>query len=306
MRTIPTKPIMAEHMAERVAPADRAHHRGLGRRRLGQDHRDDGRVQPARRHRHPHAATSIMTDNLAHGAGGGAGAGLGRRARRGAAGGQPLLGDDQGTSAMFVAGPPVVARARPGSSTSRSSAAGRSRCRAGAVDHAVETEEEAFECARRFLSYLPSSVYGAAAAASAAMTTRAARGDAVQGDPARPAPGLQDAADHRGGGRQGLASSRWAQMFGRSIITGLARLDGLPVAVLASDPYPLRRRLDGGRLPEDRALRRSGRDLPPAGRLSVRLPGLPDRARGGEVGHHPPRRARDGGDQPVAACRGAR
>src|SRR5439155_5913856 len=25
--------------------------------------------------------------------------------------------------------------------------------------HAVETEEEAFECARRFLSYLPSSVY---------------------------------------------------------------------------------------------------------------------------------------------------
>src|SRR5262249_48442514 len=27
------------------------------------------------------------------------------------------------------------------------------------------------------------------------------------------------------------------QMFGRSIITALARLDGLPVAVLASDPY---------------------------------------------------------------------
>ena len=27
------------------------------------------------------------------------------------------------------------------------------------------------------------------------------------------------------------------QMFGRSIVTGLARLDGLPVAVMASDPY---------------------------------------------------------------------
>src|SRR5438445_666082 len=31
--------------------------------------------------------------------------------------------------------------------------------RAGGVDHAVDTEEEAFACARRFLSYLPSSVY---------------------------------------------------------------------------------------------------------------------------------------------------
>ena len=30
------------------------------------------------------------------------------------------------------------------------------QCRAGAVDHAVESEEEAFACARRFLSYLPS------------------------------------------------------------------------------------------------------------------------------------------------------
>jgi acetyl-CoA carboxylase carboxyltransferase component len=27
------------------------------------------------------------------------------------------------------------------------------------------------------------------------------------------------------------------QMFGRPMITGLARLDGLPVAILASDPY---------------------------------------------------------------------
>src|SRR5919197_1146715 len=32
--------------------------------------------------------------------------------------------------------------------------------RAGGIDHAVETEEEAFECANRLLSYLPSSVFG--------------------------------------------------------------------------------------------------------------------------------------------------
>ena len=62
------------------------------------------------------------------------------------------------TSAMFVAGPPVVART--GQDLGKQELGGwEVQCRAGAVDHAVETEEEAFQCARRFLSYLPSSVY---------------------------------------------------------------------------------------------------------------------------------------------------
>ena len=66
--------------------------------------------------------------------------------------------------------------------------------------------------------------------------------------------------------------------FGRPVITGLARLDGLPVAIMAGDPFHYGRRLDGGRLPEGRALCRSGRDVPPAGGASRRLPGLHDRA----------------------------
>src|SRR6185503_9719842 len=62
------------------------------------------------------------------------------------------------TSAMFVAGPPVVARV--GQQLGKQELGGwEVQCRAGAVDHAVATEEEAFQCARRFLSYLPSSVY---------------------------------------------------------------------------------------------------------------------------------------------------
>src|SRR4051794_14957702 len=61
-------------------------------------------------------------------------------------------------SAMFVAGPPVVARL--GQSLEKKELGGADiQTRAGGVDHAVETEEEAFACARRFLSYLPSSVY---------------------------------------------------------------------------------------------------------------------------------------------------
>src|SRR5258705_1071287 len=61
-------------------------------------------------------------------------------------------------SAMFVAGPPVVKRL--GQDLTKQELGGADiQTRAGGVDHAVETEEEAFDCARRFLSYLPSSVY---------------------------------------------------------------------------------------------------------------------------------------------------
>src|SRR5919198_1876865 len=61
-------------------------------------------------------------------------------------------------SAMFVAGPPVVKRL--GQDLSKQELGGADiQTRAGGADHAVETEEEAFECAKRFLSYLPSSVF---------------------------------------------------------------------------------------------------------------------------------------------------
>jgi len=61
-------------------------------------------------------------------------------------------------SAMFVAGPPVVKRL--GQDLSKQELGGADiQTRAGGVDHAVDTEEEAFACSRRFLSYLPSSVY---------------------------------------------------------------------------------------------------------------------------------------------------
>src|SRR3954454_20489285 len=63
------------------------------------------------------------------------------------------------TSALFVAGPPVV-NALGRDKLDRFELGGweiQTRC--GAVDHAVDSEEEAFEATRRFLSYLPSSVY---------------------------------------------------------------------------------------------------------------------------------------------------
>jgi acetyl-CoA carboxylase carboxyltransferase component len=139
------------------------------------------------------------------------------------------------TSAMFVAGPPVVARV--GQELSKQELGGwEVQCRAGAVDHAVETEAEAFQCARRFLSYLPSSVHSVPARGERAdaagrreeMLFTVIPRDRRKVYKMRP---IIDALVDKG------SFFETGQMFGRSIITGLARLDGLPVAILASDPY---------------------------------------------------------------------
>ena len=75
---------------------------------------------------------------------------------------------------MFVAGPPVVKRL--GQDLTKQELGGADiQTRAGGVDHAVETEEEAFDCAQA----LPvlSAVVGLRAAADAlpATTIRSAR-----------------------------------------------------------------------------------------------------------------------------------
>src|SRR6478672_4070723 len=63
----------------------------------------------------------------------------------------------KGTSQLFVAGPPVVARL--GEDVDKETLGGSAiHTRNGAVDDEVATESDAFDRARRFLSYLPSSV----------------------------------------------------------------------------------------------------------------------------------------------------
>jgi acetyl-CoA carboxylase carboxyltransferase component len=139
------------------------------------------------------------------------------------------------TSAMFVAGPPVVARI--GQQLEKQELGGwEVQCRAGAVDHAVDTEEEAFQCARRFLSYLPSSVYSVPERVDCTdpadrreeMLFSAIPRDRRKVYKMRP---IIEAVVDKG------SFFEMGQMFGRSIITGLARLGGLPVAVMASDPF---------------------------------------------------------------------
>jgi acetyl-CoA carboxylase carboxyltransferase component len=103
------------------------------------------------------------------------------------------------------------------------------------VDAVAESEPEAFALARRFLSYLPASAYE--------LPPRTEPAD----DPNRCEPWLLEAIPRD---RRKVYDARRivkavvdtesffevGRYFGGSVITGLARLDGWPVAVMASDP----------------------------------------------------------------------
>lgn len=137
-------------------------------------------------------------------------------------------------SALFVAGPPVVERV--GQKLGKTELGGwEIQLRAGAVDHAVDTEEEAFACARRFLSYLPSSI-DALPARGPQVDDPARREawllEAVPRDTRRPyrMRAIVEAVVDRG------SFFEMAALYGRSMVTGFARLDGWPVALMASDP----------------------------------------------------------------------
>jgi acetyl-CoA carboxylase carboxyltransferase component len=141
----------------------------------------------------------------------------------------------EGISQMFIAGPPVVARL--GQKLTKEELGGSEiHARSGAVDDVVASEDEAFARARRFLSYLPSSVF-----------ELPARGPA-EDDFGRRDDWLISAVpqdrrkvyDMRKIVRSVADRDSFFEIgrkFGGSAITGLARLDGWPVAVLASDPY---------------------------------------------------------------------
>ena len=141
----------------------------------------------------------------------------------------------EGISQVFVAGPPVVARvAAPVDKETLGGA--EIHARNGAIDDVVASEDEAFERTRTFLSHLPSSVYD--------LPPRGVQAD----DPGRRDEALIDAVPRD---RRKVYKMRRiletaldrgsffeiGRLYGRSAITGLARLDGWPVAVLAGDPY---------------------------------------------------------------------
>ena len=67
----------------------------------------------------------------------------------------------KGTSQLFVAGPPVVAAAMGETPDKEELGGARAQARAGAVDNVAADEDDALAQLRRFLSYLPGSVWEA-------------------------------------------------------------------------------------------------------------------------------------------------
>ncbi len=139
------------------------------------------------------------------------------------------------TSQLFVAGPPVVART--GQDLSKEELGGsKIHTRNGVVDDEVDSEEEAFERARRFLSYLPNSVHE--------LPPRAAHGREAKADQAR----LRDAIPEDARKVYKIRAIvdtlvdedsffEIGRGWGKALASGLARIDGWPVVVFASDPY---------------------------------------------------------------------
>src|SRR5205814_8374614 len=139
------------------------------------------------------------------------------------------------SSAMFVAGPPVVKRL--GQDLSKQELGGADlQTRAGGIDDAVDTEQEAFARAKRFLSYLPSSVYELPPTLPCDDDPERAEESLFKAVPRsrrqvykmRP---IIEAVVDRG------SFFEMAANFGRPVITGFARLQGHAVLLLAGDPY---------------------------------------------------------------------
>ena len=141
----------------------------------------------------------------------------------------------EGLSQMFVAGPPVVKRV--GEDLTKEELGGsKIHSKNGAIDIIVQSENEAIEVSKKILSYLPSSVYE--------LPPRIKCKD----DPERNIEWLINAIPRD---RRKVYKSReiissivdkdsfleFGKYSGQSVVTGLARFDGWPVGLLASDPY---------------------------------------------------------------------
>jgi len=139
------------------------------------------------------------------------------------------------TAQMFVAGPPVVARI--GEVIEKNALGGSGiHTTNGAIDDEAASEQEAFAMAKRFLSYLPSSVHELPARTEPQDDAKR-RDEWLLGAIPRDAkkvykmrPIVETLFDQ---GSFFEIGKRW----GKPVIAGLARLDGWPVAVMASDPY---------------------------------------------------------------------
>jgi acetyl-CoA carboxylase carboxyltransferase component len=135
---------------------------------------------------------------------------------------------------LFVAGPPVVSWAMGEDLDKETLGGARMQTKAGAVDNEAADEEDAIAQLKRFLSYLPDNVWDAPPiVASTDPPDRREEEllDIVPRDPRKTFKIRRVLELVFDGGSVFELGAR----FGPSLVTALARLDGRPVGVLASD-----------------------------------------------------------------------
>ena len=138
-------------------------------------------------------------------------------------------------SAVFVAGPPVVEQI--GQKLTKNELGGYEiQLKSGAVDAAVDTEEEAFNSAKKFLSYLPNSVYQLTEQLSTEDNPNRTSEwliDAIPRDIKsvyKIRPIIDELVDKN-------TFFEIGKEYGKSIVTGFCRINGWSIALMASDPY---------------------------------------------------------------------
>ena len=147
---------------------------------------------------------------------------------------------------LFVAGPPIVSHAMGYEITKEQLGGWHIHCTNGSVDNLAESEQQAAAMARRFLSYLPSSVYEAPPVIAAndpadrrdeELATLIARKRTTTFDIRRAIALLADTDSF----------FEIGPLWGTDQVTGFVRFDGYPLGVIASDS----RHVNGGALTAD-------------------------------------------------------
>lgn len=145
----------------------------------------------------------------------------------------------KGLSQVFVAGPPVAKAI--GEDVDKEGLGGwEINGRNGVVDNVVNTEHEAFAHARRFLSYMPLNSSEAPPATEPTDDPKRREDfliDIVPKDgktPYMPRRIIEAVVDKT---PEGSSFFEIGALWGRQVVTGLARIDGHPVAIIAGDPF---------------------------------------------------------------------
>jgi acetyl-CoA carboxylase carboxyltransferase component len=141
----------------------------------------------------------------------------------------------KGSAQLFVAGPPVVAWAMNETPDKEELGGARTQVRVGAVDNEAQDEEDALAQLKRFLTYLPPNVWEAPPIVAGTDPIDRREDELLSIVP------REDRKTYKMRRIVELVFDRGSVFemglrFGRSTITSLARLNGHPVGVIASDP----------------------------------------------------------------------